>query len=290
MILFFSNGRLGNQIFQYCFIRSVENNDQLLITYNFEDILQVFDKIDNVINIRNKYIKFFIKIVVLFMLDILAQLKLITSYKINEINDNGFIVPDITFVKKDGLIPVIFIYPCFAQSESFFMPEITDSLTIKKIYIEKAEEFIASVPSNCNKIFVHIRRGDYLNYSVLGKIGAALPISYYNNCIEWYENNIDKPFFIFLTDDPEFVQFSFERINRKLISDNNLFVDFSIITLCEYGILSNSSFSWWAAYMMKNKKKILSPKYWLGWKSQKEFPKGITPSFVGIAEMEVEIT
>jgi hypothetical protein len=66
-----------------------------------------------------------------------------------------------------------------------------------------------------------------------------------------------------------------------------MFVDFAIITLCEYGIMSNSSYSWWAAYLMKNRKKVFSPKYWLGWKSEQVYPLGITPSFADVVEVEL---
>ena len=33
---------------------------------------------------------------------------------------------------------------------------------------------------------------------------------------------------------------------------NSMFVDFAIMMLCDAGI-SNSSFSWWGAYLMKSK-------------------------------------
>jgi hypothetical protein len=39
---------------------------------------------------------------------------------------------------------------------------------------------------------------------------------------------------------------------------------FALMTLCEYGVCSNSSFSWWGAYLMKNKKIVIMPKYWYG--------------------------
>jgi hypothetical protein len=31
--------------------------------------------------------------------------------------------------------------------------------------------------------------------------------------------------------------------------------------------------------MMQSRGKVFSPKYWLGWKSKVEWPKGIKPSF-----------
>ena len=285
MIFFFGEGRLGNQLFQYSFIKSIENKEHAIVSYSFGNILELFGPIQSIINIRNKNLKFFIRKFGLPLLDFIAQIKLITSYKIDTYTENGFIVPDISYTKRKGLLPIIYIYPSFAQSETFFKQNQIKNLVIQKIYLEKAEEFLAFIPNHFNKIFVHVRRGDYVDFSILGKRGVTLPISYYRNRIEWYEENIENPFFVFLTDDPEFVECCFENVRNKVISNNSMMVDFTIITLCEYGVMSNSSFSWWATYMMKNRKKVFSPKYWLGWKSEVEFPKGITSSFAEVVEV-----
>lgn len=286
MVLFFGAGRLGNQLFQYHFINSVENEKHTIIVYNFKELLELFDSVPKVINIQNKILKDLIRILALPLLNFLAQTKLISSYKIDTYNENGFVVPDITYSKNKGLLPIIYIYPCFAQSEMFFKHNLTSNLVLKKKYVEKAEEFLAPIPKNYQKVFIHVRRGDYIHFSVLGKMGVALPITYYRSRIKWYQENIENPFFVFLTDDPEFVEYCFENVHNKAISRNSMFVDFAIITLCEYGIMSNSSFSWWAAYMMKSRKKVFSPKYWLGWKSEVEYHKGITPSFAEVVEVE----
>jgi len=58
------------------------------------------------------------------------------------------------------------------------------------------------------------------------------------------------------------------------------------MSLCEYGVCSNSTFSWWGAYLMKNRKKVIFPKYWLGWKQKIEIPSGIYPEFATILEVE----
>jgi hypothetical protein len=285
IIFFFGEGRLGNQLFQYHFIKSIANNDYIIISRNFEDMLALFDSITNIINIQNRILKFLIRQLALPVLDFFARTRLISSYKIDSYNENGFIVPDISYSKNKGLLPIIYIYPCYFQSEIFFKQDLKN-LIIKKIYLEKAQQFLTLIANDYKKVFVHVRRGDYIHFSVLGKIGVTLPMSYYRNRIQWYEENIENPFFVFLTDDPEFVEYCFENIHNKIISQNSMFVDFAIMTLCEYGIMSNSSFSWWAAYMVKNRIKVFSPKYWLGWKSKVEYHKGISPSFAEIVEVE----
>ena len=283
MIFFFGDGRLGNQIFQYSFIRSIEDRDHKIVTWNFEDIVNIFGSSLEVINVNNRLLKFVIKKIGMPLLDIFAQVKLITSYKVDTYNVDGYVINDVAYTKSKGLFSIIYIYACFAQSEEFFNKDKINNLAIKNSYVEVAIRYLELIPDKFNRVFIHVRRGDYINFTVFGKRGASLPVSYYKDRIQWFEENIENPFFVFLTDDADFVEHCFHDVSNKVISNNSMFVDFAIITMCEYGVMSNSSFSWWAAYMMRNRKKVFAPKYWLGWKSEVEFPKGVTPSFSEVA-------
>lgn len=286
MIFFFGDGRLGNQLFQYVFIRSMCHASQTVVAYNFEDILALFESVPNVINIRNKYLRYALRKLILPLISGLAKLKLISSVQVNTYDEHGFTVPDTTFKKTTGLLPVVYVYPCFAQSETFFSNNEANRLTIKKTFLDKAEQFLAIIPAKYTKVFIHIRRTDYITFAVLGKPGVDLPQSYYQHAIRHYQENVSDPFFVFLTDDAAYVESAFQDIPNKIISNNSMFVDYAIITLCEYGAMSNSSFCWWAAYMMKNRKHVFAPKYWLGWKSQAEYHKGTTPTFAEIVEVK----
>ena len=94
-------------------------------------------------------------------------------------------------------------------------------------------------------------------------------------------------FFIFLSDDAGFVECCFEDIENKYISRNSMTVDLAIMSLCLYGIVSNSSFSWWGAYMMKDRKKVVFPKYWYGWKIKVESHVNIQPEWAEVIEVKI---
>ena len=113
-----------------------------------------------------------------------------------------------------------------------------------------------------------------------------MPIRYFQTQVKWFLKNKRTPFFIFLSDEAEFIEKEFGYIKNKVISNNNHFgMDLAIMTLCNSAILSPSSFSWWGSYLMKERDTVFVPKYWLGFGSKIEYQYQGTPSF----SKEVEI-
>jgi len=104
-------------------------------------------------------------------------------------------------------------------------------------------------------IGIHVRRGDYLTYSLIHPVCS----------MQYYEEGLaslpDKPVKIF-SDDPEWCvkHFKGDRFN---ICTGNFIEDFELMSKCTYNIIANSSFSWWAAWL-SNSKKVIAPKKWFG--------------------------
>lgn len=118
-----------------------------------------------------------------------------------------------------------------------------------------------------------------MHESFLGERGIDLPKTYFSKAIERISEDTKNPFFIFLSDDPSYTRDCFLEVDNKLISKENMQVDLALMTLCEYGIASNSSFSWWGAQMMKKRRKVIFPKYWYGWKKKVLSHNDIVPSW-----------
>ncbi|WP_373033601.1 alpha-1,2-fucosyltransferase [Sulfurovum sp.] len=283
MILFLSDGRLGNQLFQFAFLNTIAKKDEKIIMMNIEQFSDIFDiQNPNFHHLRlGKYTLLFVKkILKPFFLILFVKFK-IFSY-IKQDRDKHFSLS--TYTKIKGLLPITLVETNFFQAEKFFQLSKID-FNIKQKYVEDAKKFLDQVPLNYDKVFVHVRRGDYIFESYLGKTGIDLPKSYFDAAITIMTKNLKNPFFIFLSDDPAFVECCFKELENKLIPSNTMATDLAIMTLCNYGIVSNSSFSWWGAYLMKNKKKVIFPKYWYGWKSKVESHIDIQPHFADVIEV-----
>lgn len=281
MIFFFSDGRLGNQIFQLAFLREISKSSrQKIITFNLGKMLDVFDldlKINN-LEVENKKWQFVFRKLFFYFFELLSFFRIITI--IYEDLDS------IKYNKKNGLFWfVIYVRTGFFQSERFFDGEsFLKNIKMKKCYMDKADDFCKKIPANFTKIFLHVRRGDYLTVVHNNKKGINLPIGYYSQAMEFINKKINNPFYIILSDDVEFVEIAFEGIENKIISYNSSAVDLAIMSLCEGGITSNSSYSWWGAFLLKNRDLVVMPKYWCGWKDKIQSHKGIDLSSSGIIE------
>jgi len=173
-------------------------------------------------------------------------------------------------------------YGYFQNAEYFSDSKqaIKQLFQIKKKYQYTFNQFIQQVPLDKKIIAVHIRRSDYLylNLEELNGPDLSLPVSYYFSVLEPYID--DKRYqIIFISDEIEKVKQDFMTIKKAIFSENNAIVDFQIIKYAHVAILANSTFSWWAAWLNERPdKKIIAPKYFMGFKVKKEYPVNIIPS------------
>ena len=283
MIIFLSDGRLGNQIFQYTFLNTIAKENELIVSTSMVQLCSVFEVKNKNFKqaAQNKYLNFLLmRLVKPYILDSLVKLKLVGYVK--QDSSETSTLPTVKSTK--GLLKITLVESNFFQSEVFFDKSAVD-IEIKENFILEAQSILESVCIDQTKVFVHVRRGDYLFEKYLGEGGIDLPKRYFLDAIKIMKQKIENPFFIFLSDDPGYCESCFEDIENKYISNNNMNVELALMTLCEYGIVSNSSFSWWGAYLMKNRKEVIFPKYWYGWKQKVESHVGIQPEWAKLIDV-----
>lgn len=160
----------------------------------------------------------------------------------------------------------------YFQSEKYFLhikDEILKDFTFKQEFVKPITE---------KYIFIHVRRTDYVK---LPKHHPACSLEYYEKALEYYPKDILVKVF---SDDLEWCKNNFKG-DRFIIKDDNdyypeqLFLkgpreytwyptpydDFYEMVNAVGGIIANSSFSWWGAYLIRNKQyPIVAPRKWFG--------------------------
>lgn len=153
-------------------------------------------------------------------------------------------------IPKDGDI-----FDGYFQSEKYFCKyrqEILDMLQPHGIIKDKLEKEIGKLPNKYNA--VHVRLGDYMKNP---NFHTNVPFSYYHRAIK--EIDSDLPWIVF-SDSIEICKENFNR-DTFIFSENvRDYLEMYLMSRAENIVISNSSFSWWAAWIgERDMKNIVSP-------------------------------
>lgn len=106
-------------------------------------------------------------------------------------------------------------------------------------------------------VAIHIRRGDYLKLSDKHTIQ---PISYFNEAKQMMLDTIGAPIrFMYFSDDTDWVKKMMDiRSKDVVVCGFKDYEDFALMQNCHHFIITNSTFSWWAAWLSKSFKRYLA--------------------------------
>jgi hypothetical protein len=256
-------GGLGNQMFQFAAGYAVarRNNVELSLDlrrfnrrplhngFELQKVFDIFSKVDFLNKPLNyKFINF--------------------KEVLNKIDKtfHSFEEPHFHYTPKILGIPKHSILNGYWQSELYFKDythEIKKIFSFKKL--DKKNSLVANDINQNNSISIHVRRGDYLlkennnHYVDLMK--------YYLKAIEESSKFFNNPKYFIFTDDTLWVTknlilnypYTIVDVNNGV----NSFFDMYLMSICKSNIISNSSFSWWGAWLNNKKDKIVfAPKHW----------------------------
>jgi len=237
-------GGLGNQMFQYAYGRN------LMIQKNKEIIFDVSFFKNNSNDTKR-----------LFSLN---NFNLNNSIKFSDKKENIFLE-----VFKKIYSKITGNYG-FYQSEKYFKEIkniIIEEFTLKNPLANISKGWEEKIKLSPISVSIHIRRGDYINDPKTNKHHGICEIEYYKKAIDLLENKIGKNFEIFVfSDDIEWAKnnLSFnQQINFVSSPEIPDYEEMYLMSLCKHNIIANSTFSWWGAWLNRNKNKIvIGPKQW----------------------------
>lgn len=271
-VIIFCNG-LGNQMSQYAFYLNKKSitkdiyNLDFCIDHNGAELNKVF-KIGFEKKLYHNFLYIIFRILVTEKVKIIFKpLQLLFRFFNCKIIKENF---DYTF-NKDYLVPSKGITFYFGgwPSEKYFL---TDKSSI-------SNSFNFSIPNDlentnhinrintCNSVAIHVRRGDYLMGINLELFGRVCTKEYFKKAIGFIEHNVENPHFFVFSNDIEWVQLNLQMHNVTYVTCNcgeNSWMDMYLMSICKHNIISNSTFSWWGAWLNTNPNKIvISPSRYL---------------------------
>ncbi len=288
MIKMYFEGGLGNQMFQYTFGRYVQEYYHEEVGYDIskyrydsgeirEFELHSFSMCKDWVQlpITNNNLRKYDCVFLLYRLLTIPYL-LINRYMVAH---NRATVGDKMFQRLANLMGYYRRYygdyykffPTINKNKHFlghwFRPDIVqkmDSVVRKELKVkvdapEDVQRYLKQIQS-CNSVGVHIRRGDYV---ALGMI--VCDIDYYKQSMEKMSSLEEKPVFFVFSDDIEWVKENLKtNHNMVFVEGNHTAVeDMRLLYSCNHFIMSNSTFSWWGAYLGEyHDKKVITPRYW----------------------------
>jgi hypothetical protein len=255
-------GGLGNQLFQYSFGIYLSTKYKREVFFDIEDyskdtyrnfsldkfnlFLPLADK-----NIHNKFIKF-------------KSLKLNKYY--NLLFGNKYFSDDNfrKFQISDGIS--VYYFNGYWQRHGYYK-KISENFkfSLNNHYINSFYKEIKQIQDDDFSASVHIRRGDFLNKENSRIYKICEPFYFLNaetHLLSIYKST-QINLYVF-SDDVNWVKENIRfKSNCIFIHNEYEFLDFYLMSLCKNNIISNSTFSWWAAMLNKSKDKtVIAPNDW----------------------------
>ena len=135
------------------------------------------------------------------------------------------------------------------QIRHILLKELTPQ---KKIRISKELRRVLEYEET---VSLHVRRGDFI------KLRKKLPLAYFKKAVALMKSLYKEPFFLIFSEDLEWVKHNLDvGSNCIYVNEDKKLQDYEelfLMSQCKSNIISNSTFSWWGAWLNCNHEKIV---------------------------------
>jgi len=144
------------------------------------------------------------------------------------------------------------IHPRYFQAASF---DVRRALTLSKGMVAQV---LSALPAIRSCIGVHVRRGDYVGDSRYDICSTH----YYQQGIKHFKKLAPEAPVIIVSDDKEWCRTAFPGYPISPFDSDKL--DFICLSLCQYKVISNSTFAWWCAWLdVRFDSRVFAPSPWV---------------------------
>ncbi len=145
------------------------------------------------------------------------------------------------------------------QAETYFSNIREDLLrcfTFREALSVEANTLYEEINQNPNSVTIHLRRGDYV------ALGICPSEEYFIRAVKMLTDKLDHPVFYCFSEDIEWVKALLSPLKLDIRypqyqTEKKDIEDFRLLGAGSHMILSNSSYSWWAAWLNSKKDKTV---------------------------------
>jgi hypothetical protein len=119
-----------------------------------------------------------------------------------------------------------------------------------------------------HSVFLHVRRGDYVSLASAAQHHGACGLDYYRAAIRLVHERVRSPVFFTFSDDPRWTRENLSFEAEVVHVDHNgpaaAHQDLRLMAACRHAIIANSSFSWWGAWLGTDdpSRVVVAPRRW----------------------------
>lgn len=135
----------------------------------------------------------------------------------------------------------------------------------------EGNQALAAEMEQCQSVAIHVRKAK--DYQSRIWYQDTCPASYYQEAVAYMQERLSAPRFYVFTDNAEWVKEHLQGFAYTLVEGNpsagwGQHFDMQLMSLCHHNILSNSTYSWWAAWLNAHAdKQVVLPRVWFNPKS-----------------------
>lgn len=172
-----------------------------------------------------------------------------------------------TFISSDkSLVIYNGCWQCYPYVEAC-ADELRQQFQFDETQLNEKNKKILEIISHRCTVSVHIRRGDYLKGNNEWLYGGICTVAYYQAAMLQLEEMLpEKPYYLFFSDEPDWVKEYFNLPNSEIIDWNRKeesWQNLCLMAACRHHIIANSSFSWWGAWLGQHEDTLtIAPDVW----------------------------
>jgi hypothetical protein len=177
----------------------------------------------------------------------------------------------------------VFVHGCWQVHAlmSPFRSQLQQQLRFRAgTFSDAHQQQLTAIANDPESVAVHVRRGDYVSNPRTAAAHGVCGLPYYARALAEVRRHLRRPHIHLFSDD---LPWALDHLplqglpvtaldsSRQESADRLDLAEFDRMRHCRHAVIANSSFSWWAAFLLQTSDSlVIAPKQWFAWGSPSE--------------------